>query len=469
MHTIRISDITLRQNCADILSFREKIELVKLLDRLEVDVIELDQIKKEKADSLFIKTVASTATTSCISVRTAPDQDSIDTAWEALKGAVKPRIQIAAPISLVQMEYINHMSTDELRGMISEAVKYARTLTDDVEFCAEDATRAEKDFLYDIIETAAAAGATAITLCDSAGTMLPDEFSAFTKDVLENANTPGANGVILGISACNELAMADACSIAALRAGAAEIKASIFPDGSASVENLAKILKQRGDEFEISSSIRTVEIERIALQVANMFTQIRSKTSPFENGVQDGDERFFSAADDISAIIKETKALGYELSDEDKINVYERFKNIAAKKDRVSAKEIDAIIASSAMQVPSTYKIEDYIINSGNVISATAHVRLKKNGEIKESVAIGDGPVDAAFLAIEQIAGRHFELDDFQIRSVTEGREAMGETIVKLRSNGKLYSGRGISTDIIGSSIRAYISALNKIVYEEED
>ncbi|MBO4861799.1 MAG: 2-isopropylmalate synthase, partial [Firmicutes bacterium] len=160
---------------------------------------------------------------------------------------------------------------------------------------------------------------------------------------------------------------------------------------------------------------------------------------------------------------------GYDLSEEDKIKVYERFKTIAAKKEKVSARELDAIVASSAMQVPPTYKIEDYIINSGNTISATAHIRLRKNGDLKESVAIGDGPVDASFLAIEQIAGRHYELDDFQIQAVTEGREAMGEAIVKLRAGGKLYSGRGISTDIIGSSIRAYINALNKIAYEEEE
>ena len=469
MNNIRISDITLRQKNSEILSFKEKIELVKLLDRLEIDVIELDQIKKEKADSLYIKTVASAVVNSSISVRVSPDTDAIDLAWEALKGAAKPRIQIAAPISLVQLEYTNHMTTDQFRGMVCEAVKYAKKLTEDVEFCAEDATRADKDFLYDIIETAAASGATAITLCDSAGTMLPDEFAAFTKDVLENANTPSAKGVILGICANDGLAMANACSISALLSGAAEVKASIYPEGSASVSNIANVIKLRGSEFGISSGVRTVEMERIASQAERMFTQMRSKTSPFENGVQDGEERFFSSSDDISVIIKETKALGYELSDEDKINVYERFKNIAEKKTRVSSKEIDAIVASSAMQVPSTYKIEDYIINSGNIISATAHLRLRKNGEIKESVAIGDGPVDAAFLAIEQIAGRHYELDDFQIQSVTEGREAMGETVVKLRSNGKIYSGRGISTDIIGSSIRAYISALNKIVYEEED
>ena len=128
---------------------------------------------------------------------------------------------------------------------------------------------------------------------------------------------------------------------------------------------------------------------------------------------------------------------------------------------------VDAIIASAAMQVPTTYFIESYVINSGNVISATANITLRKNDEKISGLSNGDGPIDAAFLAIEQIIGRHYELDDFQIQSVTEGREAMGSALVKLRSDGKLYSGKGISTDIIGASIRAYLNAVNKIVYEE--
>ena len=135
----------------------------------------------------------------------------------------------------------------------------------------------------------------------------------------------------------------------------------------------------------------------------------------------------------------------------------------------MTSREIDAIVASSALQVPATYKLDDYIINGGHSIGATSRIRLVRDGEKLESVAIGDGPVDASILAIEQIIGKHYELDDFQVQSVTQGREAMGETVVRLRSEGKVYSGRGLSTDIIGSSIRAYINALNKIVYEEEN
>ena len=168
-------------------------------------------------------------------------------------------------------------------------------------------------------------------------------------------------------------------------------------------------------------------------------------------------------------MIKAVEQLGYELSDEDKPKVYEAFCNIASKKDKVGVRELDAIVASSAMQVPSSYQLESYVINSGNTIASSAHLRLVRGGKTLDGICLGDGPIDAAFLAIESITGCHYELDDFQIQAVTEGREAMGQTIVRLRSQGKLYAGRGISTDIVGASIQAYLSALNKIVYEEAE
>ena len=158
----------------------------------------------------------------------------------------------------------------------------------------------------------------------------------------------------------------------------------------------------------------------------------------------------------------------YELTDEDVGNVYEEFKRVTAQKDTVSAKELEAMIASSAMQVPSSYHVESYVCNSGNTIQSLASVALIRDGVACNGVSTGDGPIDASFRAIEQAIGHHYELDDFQIQSVTEGREALGSALVKLRSGGKLYSGNGLSTDIVGASIRAYINALNKIVHEEE-
>ena len=170
---------------------------------------------------------------------------------------------------------------------------------------------------------------------------------------------------------------------------------------------------------------------------------------------------------DIQAVARASTLLGYSLSGEDLAKVYERFRGIAVKKT-VESRELDAIIASVALQVPPTYTLASYVVNSGNIITATAHVVLDKHGEKLQGISTGDGPIDAALKAIENVIGHHYELDDFSIQSLTGGQEAVGEALVRLRDGGKLYSGRGISTDIVGSAIRAYINALNKIVYSGE-
>jgi 2-isopropylmalate synthase len=172
------------------------------------------------------------------------------------------------------------------------------------------------------------------------------------------------------------------------------------------------------------------------------------------------------ANDGREAVDAAAVQLGYDLSEEDRVKVYEEFCRVSRNR-QVGSKELEAVIASVALQVPATYQIKAYVVNNGNVISSTAQITMEKNGETMQGISIGDGPIDAAFRAIEQIVGHRYELDDFQIQSVTEGKEAMGSALVKLRADGKLYSGNGISTDIIGASIRAYINAINKIVYEE--
>ena len=169
---------------------------------------------------------------------------------------------------------------------------------------------------------------------------------------------------------------------------------------------------------------------------------------------------------DEAAVKKAVALLGYDLTEEDNLKVYEEFKRTAEKKN-IGTKELEAIVASVALQVPATYKLENYVINSGNIISSSAQITLIKDGKELSAVEMGDGPIDAAFKAIDKILGTHYELDDFQIQAITEGKGAMGSAIIKLRNEGKLYSGQGISTDIIAAGIRAYINAVNKIVYEE--
>ena len=467
MDQIRISDITMKQTGKEFsLSFKEKLEIPKLLDKLNVDVIEIEGIVQPKIDALRIKSVASTVKNSVVAVPVSLSNESVEATWNALKAAKKPRLQVVASVSPVQMEYLFHKKPDAMLKAVEETIRACCEKTADVEFIADDATRSDEAFLYKIIKTAIGAGAKTITVCDATGAILPDELGEFLDMLCKNVEE--LQDVVLGLSCSNELAMADACAIASIKCGVREIKASAYQVNKISLPNVARLLATKGETFDVKCSVRTVEMRRIIKQIDWMCQTSRSKNSPFDNGVQEVVEGVaLSCHDNMTTVIKAAEKLGYDLNEEDGAKVWEAFQRIAARKEMISSKELDSIIASAAMQVPATYVLNNYNITASNITSSMAYMKLEKAGQPMEGIAIGDGPVDAAFLAIENILGCHYELDDFQIRSVTEGREAMGETVVKLRSGGKLYSGRGISTDIVGSSIQAYISALNKIVYEE--
>ena len=468
MNQILISDVTMKQQgMENALSFKEKIELSKLLDKRGVSVIELEPIVQPKTDSLRIKSVAAAVKVSAVAVPVALDPESVQLTWNALKEAKKPRLQVCAPVSPVQMEYLLHKKPDAMLAAIAETVAACRALCADVEFVADDATRSDPAFLYEAVNTAIDAGAATVTVCDTAGAMLPNEFTAFLRELY--ANVPKLKTVRLGVSCSDNLSMADSCAIAAVRYGAEEIKAAACRENVVSLPNVAKVLSAKGEFYNACCSVNTTVLKRITDQIAWMCRTEKSKTSPFDNGVQEDDGGLYlTGHDDVNAVMKVASRLGYDLSEEDGARVYEAFRVIAEKKEKVGARELDAIVASAAMQVPPTYTLDSFVVTSGNTISASANLKLVKRGKSLSGVSLGDGPIDAAFLAIEQITGRHYELDDFQMQSVTEGREAMGQTVVKLRSEGKVYSGRGISTDIVGASILAYINALNKIVYEEE-
>ena len=463
MEKIRISDVTMKQIAEGFsLSFKEKIELAKMLDKLGVDVIEIEGIENPRIDALRIKSIAAAVQDSIVAVPVQLNPESVTATWNALQQAKKPRLQVCAPASSVQMEYLLHKKPDSMIAAVTEAITACKAVCADVEFVADDATRADPEFLVGLLESAVDAGATTITVCDTAGTMLPDEFA----DLISNLDTAKLCSVPMGVRCANTLSMADACIIAAIGENIQEVKVSAYPLDSAALANVVRILAAKGDALEVSCGIRTAQLSRTMDQISRMCQTGKTATSSVAN---EDDGIWLTAHDDISAVLSAAQQLGYDLSDEDSKTVYEAFQRIAEKKDQVSIRELDAIVASAAMQVPSTYQLDTYLISAGNAISATAHMKLLKNGEPMEGVCLGDGPIDAAFQAIEKITGRHYELDDFQIQAVTEGREAMGQTIVKLRSQGKVYSGRGISTDIVGASIHAYISALNKIVYEEEE
>jgi 2-isopropylmalate synthase len=466
MKQIRISDATMKQTSEGFrLSFKEKIELSKLLDKLGVDVIELEGIENARIDSLRIKSIAAAVSESTVAVPVELNNESIDAAWSAVRLAKHPRLQVVASTSAVQIEYLFHKKPEAMIEAIRGSVARCAELCPDVEFVAGDATRSEPQFLALAVRTAIEAGANTVTLSDTAGTMLPSELADFI--LAQYDAVPELKDVKLGICTSNEIAMADASAIAAIASGAEQITASAYPISLASLSNVARIIAAKSDALGAVSSVRTTQLSRIIEQVGWVCQSGKKSAASAISDDEQGDV-FLTAHDDAAAVSAAANRLGYDLSEDDCAKVYNAFVQIARKKDKVGLKELDAIVASSAMQVPPTYKLDTYVITSGNTISATAHIKLIKNGQPAEGVYIGDGSIDAAFQAIEKITGCHYELDDFQLQAVTEGREAMGQTVVKLRSGARVYSGRGISTDIVGAGIQAYLSALNKIVYEEE-
>ena len=468
MKTVRLSDCTLRlpvegQSAP---GFREKIEIIKELDRLCIDAIELSILSSQRADKLLLKTAAPLLQNAALCCRCENTAEAVRECAEAMREAKRPRIQLAFPTSTVQMVYLGGCKPAQLLEHIRTMTAQAVSLGVEVEFAALDATRSEEDFLFSAVETAISAGAKIISLCDSAGLLLPQELAALIGRLYEKV--PAVQDVTLGLACSEKMHMASACMLSAAQAGASLFKTAILGEELPKAKALADALQLRGDSLSLECPLNFAVLAQTSGKISSMLCARQSSLSPFTAGVQERrtDDFRLKSGDDASTVATCVKQLGYDLSEEDMAHVYESFCRVARKKD-LGPKELDAIVASTALQVAPTYRLRSYMIHSGNVMSATAQIELEKGGELLQGISLGDGPIDAAFLAIESIIGHHYDLDDFQIQSVTEGREAMGEALVKLRWEGKLYSGRGISTDIIGASIRAYISALNKIVYEE--
>lgn len=454
MKKIILVDTTLAK--ANSFSFKEKIEIAKNLDKLCVDAVEIAEIENAKADILFVKTLSSFINKSVISVTCSKNTDSIDNAVKALCGAKNPRIKIEMPISPVGMEYTCHKKAPKMLAFIEEMVSYAKKFCADVEFSAVDATRADDGFLNQCVATAVKAGATSVTICDNACVLMPDDFANLVEKIVKETN------VSVGVYCDNKNGLASASAMLSIKKGATTVKTTV-DKSCIQLENVSNIIKDCGDSYKITTQVKQTELSRTIKQIARIIGEEKTISS---TSTISSEEFYLSSADEQAVIEQAVTKLGYELSQEDNSKVYEEFLKVASKK-KVGAKELEAIVANVALQVPATYKVISYVINNGNIISSSAQITLEKNGEKIQGICIGDGPIDAAFRAIDSIIGVHYELDGFQISAVTEGKEAMGSAVVKLRSEGKLYSGNGISTDIIGASIKAYVGAINKIAYEE--
>ncbi len=473
MREVKIVDISLRESeqlFASGLSFKQELEMAKLLEKLKIDAVETCFVSESAAAGVLVRTLSTMLENCVICVPVLLDKASIERAAGALSKAKKARLNLIVPTSTVQMEYLYGLKADAVLKLVTELVTACAALCPNVEFTAEDATRSEMDFLCTVIEAAIAAGAKTITLCDSAGEITPEEITAFINSVRQGA--PALSDAVLSLHLKDNLGLASASALAATVCGVQQIKGTFAGASShMPLEQFLNVLKVRGEELGITSGTNITALSRTCRQLEAITGSSRSGRFTLTG---DADEHVPAAQEalqadaDISAVKRRIELLGYDVSDDDLNEIYRVFKEVARSKNVVN-RDLEALVAETAGQVTPTYQLDNYVINSGNAITATAFIRVVKDETPFQAISIGDGPIDAAFRAIEQILGRHFELDEFQIQAVTEGREAMGDAIVKLRSDGKLYAGRGLSTDIVGASIRAYLTAVNKIVYEEQN
>ena len=465
MRKIYVSDFTLSKLAGERknpLLFREKTDIANAVEAMGVDAIELAPITKVKEDTIVYKTIAANIKNAAVCVPAGESEEDIANAWEAISGAAKPCLQVILPLSTVQMEYTYHLKSNKMLPKIEALVKAAKAKCDSVEFVALDATRAEKDFLVEALKAAQDSGACALTLCDDAGTMLPGELAEFVKSVRGEVSVP------VYVKVNNSLRMAVASAFEAVLAGADGVKTVIRGSNELKVDDFASAVKAKGENTGIYIDL---DVTKTHSETKILSKRIADTEIPAQEQLPGSSADIFLDGDSTSEqIAAACAALGYSLSEEDLGNVERGLKRVCESKGCVEAKELEAVIASYSMRAPSTYHLESFTTMSSNLAPSMAHVVLTKDGSAEISGSgVGDGPIDAAFGAIEQAVGFHYELDEFSINTVTQGKESLGSALIKLRNGGKLYSGNGISTNIVGACIRAYINALNKIVYDTDE
>ncbi|MBR4029819.1 MAG: hypothetical protein IKJ06_00260 [Clostridia bacterium] len=461
MRKINITDITLKKLSEDreiSLLFREKSAIANCAELLGADAIELPAVKNLREDTIIYKTISQNVQNATLAIPVGFNKEDVASVWECIKDAKNPRLQIELPVSTIQMEYTYHVKQAVMLEKIAELTKEAKAYCKDVEFSAIDATRADVDFLVSAVKEAEANGAGIVTICDNAGVSTPEEVANLVAKVKDAVSIP------VYVQVSDRINMGVASAFAAISKGADGIKCAMAGKDVLLTGEFSDAISVCGSQIDAMLELDTTKIHA---SIDDMLSNINHESYESENTVSEKKKILLDSDSSMAQVANAAEVLGYELSDSDIGNVYKTLMQVCEKKGAVGLKEFEALIASSAMQAPSTYHFETYTTTSSNVASSMSQVTLKCNDEIICGVSNGEGPIDSAFRAIEQCIGHHYELDDFQVQSVTEGKEALGSALVRLRNNGKLYSGNGTSTDIVAASIRAYINALNKIVFEE--
>lgn len=498
---IKIFDTTLRdgeQSPGCSMNLKEKLELAKQLERLGADIIEAGFPIASPEDFQAVSEIAKQIKNAQIAALCRASRNDIDCAYNALKEAVNPRLHIFIATSKIHMEHKLKMTEDDVLKRIKDSVSYAKTLIDDIQFCAEDASRSDREFLLKAFKTAVDAGASTLNITDTVGYASPSEIYDLVKYIRDNI----PENITLAIHCHNDLGCAVANALFAVKAGAGQVECTVNGigerAGNTSLEEVVMALYTRSDMFNVRTNIVTKQIYRTSKMLSTITGIPIARNKPIvgenafahESGIhQHGVMNNRSTYEIISpesvgiyqnrmvlgkhsgrhALEERLYEMGYRISSDNLDRVFDKFKLIAEKKKYITDKDIEVLVGPYASQIKETYRLKTFVVNSGSVISATAVVKLiRDDGTEKEHVARGDGPIDAAFKAIDRVVKQGFSLENYSIQSVTEGEDALGEVIVKLKcSDDSIITGRGLSTDIIEASIKAYLNAVNKAIAQQ--
>jgi 2-isopropylmalate synthase len=496
---VYIFDTTLRdgeQSPGISLNTHEKLEIAKQLELLKVDAIEAGFPIASKGDFEAVKTIAQEIRGPVIVALARAVKKDIDKAWEAVQYAASPRIHTFIATSDIHMKYKLKMEPEEVLKQAVDMVSYGKQLCRDVEFSPEDASRTEPEFLYRILEAVIDAGANVVNIPDTVGYATPDEFGALIRGIRENVSN--IDHAILSVHCHNDLGMAVGNSLAAVQSGAQQVECTVNGlgerAGNAALEEIVMALRTRRDHFGCYTDVAAEQIYRTSTIVAHLTgvhiqpnkAVIGANAFAHESGIHQhgmlSHRQTYEIMTPESIGLKQSqmvlgkhsgrhafgeklKELGYINIDQKDINAaFERFKDLADKKKYLMDKDIEALIHEKVLQIPETFELEYFHISSGNTSIATSTVKIRHRDKVIEEAACGDGPVDATFKAIDRATGMEVNLKDYFLRAVTSGKDALGEVTVKIGKNGDVYIGRGLSTDIIEASAKAYVNAINKMM-----
>ena len=499
MKRIKIFDTTLRdgeQSPGCSMNLPEKIEMAKQLEKLGVDIIEAGFAIASPMDHKSVQAIAGAVTNCTVASLARCTKGDIDAAWDAVKEAKHPRIHVFLATSEIHMKYKLQMSPEQVLQRISDMVSYAKSFCDDIEFSAEDASRSDWAFLAQCYSNAVAAGATTLNVPDTVGYSTPAEMAELITYLRQNVT--GVENVDISVHCHNDLGMAVANSLACVKAGATQIECTVNGigerAGNASLEEIVMALHTRRDFYDAETNINTKQIYRSskllsnitgvpippskAIVGANAFAHesgihqhgviANAQTYEIMNSMDVGipqNTMVLGKHSGKHALREKLISMGYELTDEELESVFTLFKVLADKKKNITSSDIEALVLHRRNTAIGSCRLISHVVNAGDGVPNTSCIKLQREDDVMEEVAIGSGPLDASFKAINRMLGLDIKLDSFSLNAVTDGEDAIGEAVVKLEdANGRRYTGTGLSTDIIESSIRAYVNGINKMM-----